>query len=124
MASMLVPVIVGVGDVRNRSNAVADAIEPAKLMLDAIRLALEDSTAAKQLASGIDSISAVKSWTWPYADLPGQLASELGVDLKHKFASGHGGNQPAKLLDEAARRVAEGKARVAVITGGEALASC
>lgn len=42
----------------------------------------------------------------------------------YKYLSEHGGNSPAKLFDEAARRISFGEAKVAVVTGGEALASC
>jgi hypothetical protein len=120
------PIIVGVGDVKNRSNEASDAIEPLKLMLESIRIALDDASASSSgLQCSIDSISVVRTWTWPYADLPGLLADNLGVQgkLKYKEYSEHGGNQPGKLLDEAARRISKGEAQVAVITGGEALAS-
>jgi hypothetical protein len=121
-----VPVIVGVGDYKNRSQKVEDALEPAELMLRAIDIALKDSNISdpKKLQSQVDSIDVVLTWTWPYPDLPGLLAQKLGVTAQHKFVSPHGGNQPAKLFDEAARRIAKGKNKVAVVTGGEALASC
>ena len=122
------PIIIGVGDVKNRSPKVDDAIEPMQLMLQAITRALEDSTTshslAEELKSNIDSVSVVASWTWPYADLPGLLAEKLGIHPQHKIYSAHGGNQPIKLVDEAARRVSRGECKVAVVTGGEALASC
>ena len=122
------PIIIGVGDVKNRSPKVDDAIEPMQLMLQAISRALEDSTMsrthAEELKSSIDSISIVATWTWPYADLPGLLAAKLGIQPRHKIYSKHGGNQPIKLVDEAARRISRGECKVAVVTGGEALASC
>jgi len=65
--------------------------------------------------------------TWPYADLPGLLAENLGIadkDLLYKSQSVSAGNQSAKLVDEAARKIALGESKVAVVTGGEALASC
>lgn len=121
------PVIVGVGDIVNRSHKLEDAVEPLQLMLQAVQLAINDtglnSHAAKQLQSQIDSIDIVRTWTWPYSDLPGLLMEKLGAKPKHKYYSDHGGNQPAKLLDEAARRIALGEPSIAVITGGEALAS-
>ncbi|KAJ8110515.1 hypothetical protein OPT61_g6669 [Boeremia exigua] len=119
------PVIIGVGDVKNRD--VNNAKEPATLMLEAIEIALKDAAAssATDLKSAIDSIDVVKTWTWPYPDLPGLLSEELGVQksIKWKRYSEHGGNQPGKLFDEAAKRIARGECKVAVVTGGEALAS-
>ena len=122
------PVIIGVGDVKNRSTRIEDAIEPMHLMLQAILSALDDtslkSSAKTRIQSSIDSVSVVATWTWPYTDLPSLLSRELGVQPKYKMYSGHGGNQPMKLLDETARRISLGESKVAVVTGGEALASC
>ena len=127
MWSILPLSVVGVGDVKNKSSKLEDAIEPMELMLRAVKQAITDtgldSSGANLLQSQIDSIDVVRTWTWPYTDLPGLLCEKLGVKSGHKFYSNHGGNQPAKLLDEAARRVSQRKSKVAVLTGGEALAS-
>lgn len=122
---MPVPIVVGVADVKNRSQKVEDAIEPKQLMLQAINDALKDAGGSSQkLQSSIDSIAAVRTWTWPYADLIGLLSEELGIKPKYRHYSDHGGNQPCKIFDDAARRIAKGESKVAVVTGGEALASC
>ncbi|KAK6528542.1 hypothetical protein TWF281_009783 [Arthrobotrys megalospora] len=120
-----VPIIIGVADVINRSTKVEDAKEPAELMHQAILDAVKDTGSPKLelLKSSIDSIDAVNTWTWPYPDLPGLLAQKLGVNPSHKHISIHGGNQPGFLFDEAARRISKGQTKVAVVTGGEALAS-
>ena len=122
------PIVIGVGDVVNRSRKIEDAIEPLQLMLQAIRNALQDTglepTATAALQSEIDSLDVVKTWTWPYPDLPTLLAEHLSCRPKRKHYSEHGGNQPGHLFDEAARRISKKESRVAVITGGEALASC
>jgi acetyl-CoA acetyltransferase len=120
------PIIIGVGDIKNRSTALASAKEPATLMLEAIHAALADaSPSPSALLAAIDSIDVVRTWTWPYPDLPGLLASQLGVTPGVKWLrySEHGGDKPGKLVDEAARRIARGEAAVCVVTGGEALAS-
>jgi hypothetical protein len=123
-----VPVVVGVGDIKNPFTKAEDAIEPMHLMLQAIGLAIEDTTltttAAAKLHSNIDSLDVVRTWTWAYPDLPALLAQNLGIKPWRKFYSEQGGNQPAKLLDEAARRISFGETKVVLITGGEALASC
>jgi hypothetical protein len=122
------PIIIGVGDIKNKSLKLEDALEPMELMLRATQLAIKDTAMtgffATELQSSIDDISIVATWTWPYPDLPGLLATKLGVRPQHKHYSEHGGNQPAKLVDEAARRIARGESKVALVTGGEALASC
>ena len=120
------PIVVGVGDIKNTSQKPEDAREPMQLMLDAILLSIQDtclSHSTAELQSSIDSIDVVATWTWPYADLPSLLAHRLNIRLRHKFYSPHGGNQPAKLFDEAARRISLRESKVAVVTGGEAMAS-
>jgi acetyl-CoA acetyltransferase len=128
MPSRKTPVVIGVGDIRNRSLAVEDAIEPLQLMLQATQAALEDTSlspsARTSLQNSIDSISVIATWTWNYHDLPGLVGEKLGVKPSYKELSHHGGNSPAKFFDEAARRISLGEAKVAIVTGGEALASC
>lgn len=126
------PVIVGVADIVNRRKETRTdgKDEPAELILQAIVGAAQDASSAStstelsnKLLNDVDSISVVRPWSWPYPDLPGLLAERLKVSPKYKFTSPHGGNQPAKLLDEACKRIASGENKVAVITGGEALDS-
>ncbi|KAM5482485.1 hypothetical protein MaudMau93_006749 [Microsporum audouinii] len=123
----LIPVVIGVGDIKNGSRKLEDAIEPAYLMLNAIYKAIADTglspEVSKELQSSIDSLDVVASWTWPYPDLPTLLSNKLDIQPQHKFYSHHAGNAPGKLFDEAARRLSQGKSKVAVVTGGEALAS-
>lgn len=126
--SKFVPIVVGVGDCVNRSVEIKDAREPADLIWEAIQNALGDTNLngndRSKLQREIDSVSIVRTWTWPYPDLPGLLSSKLGVNPKHKEYTDHGGDKPAKLFDQAARRIAKGQNKVALIAGGEALASC
>lgn len=125
--STFVPVVVGIADVVNRSLELKDAREPADLILQAIQDALDDAnpsgTSKEKLVNGIGSVSIVRTWTWPYSDLPGLLSSRLGSRPKYKDYTENGGNEPAKLFDQAARRIAKGECEVAVVAGGEALAS-
>lgn len=122
------PVIVGVGDFINRSTKVEDARDPASLMVEAINNALNDTglsaNATADMRSRIDSISVVNTWTWSYPDLPGQIGQKLGAHkLKHKTLSEHHGDSSVRLIDYASRKIATGELKVAIITGGEALAS-
>lgn len=124
----LTPVIVGVGDFVNRSRLVEDAVEPLELILNAIKEAIDDTclreSATQELLLAIDSLDVVRTWTWPYPDLPGLIGDRLGIAPKRKHYTEHGGNQPALVFDEASRRVSKGESKVAIVTGGEALASC
>ncbi|TWU70896.1 hypothetical protein ED733_001697 [Metarhizium rileyi] len=122
-----IPIIVGVGDLRNKSSKVEDAVEPARLMVSAIRRAVEDTgldqEARQSLLSQVDSLRVVPTWTWAYNDLPAAISEHLGIMPAHRVLGEHGGNQPALQCDEAARDIAARKRAVSVLTGGEALAS-
>ncbi|KAE8443424.1 hypothetical protein EG329_001905 [Mollisiaceae sp. DMI_Dod_QoI] len=122
-----IPIVVGVGDVKNRSRKVEDAIEPMQLMLQATQKAIEDTklseSAAKDLQSKIDHVGVVNTWTWNYFDLPGLISDHLDIKPTYKVLSHHGGDSPAKLFDEAARRISLRESKVAIVTGAEALAS-
>ena len=122
------PIIVGVGDVKDPFVGVDAAEEPLYLILQAIHAAARDTKlspySSENLLSEVDSIDVVRIWTWTYDDLAGDLAKEIRTNPGRKATTlRHGGDQPAKLIDEAARRIAVGKSKVALVAGGEALAS-
>lgn len=121
------PVIIGVADIKNKDRTLREdgSDEPLSLILQAIQEAIKDTGTSKseKLQISIDSISVVRPWSWPYPDLPSLLAEKLKVQPNYKTITPHGGNQPAKLLDEACRRISKGQTKVAIITGGEALDS-
>lgn len=134
------PIIIGVGDVINRSLQVEDAIEPLGLMLQSLEKSFADTGISHDqeklgiLKGSVDDVRVVRNWTWPYVDvcqsvLDGILGEEkrgngnLGKGV-YKEESEHGGNSPVKMLDEACQRVGRGDSKVAVVIGGEALGSC
>lgn len=119
------PIIVGVADVVNRSLKIEDAIEPLELMRAAVGKALDDlhATDREKVLKAVNNLSIVRTWTWEYDDLPSLLASKLNIRPQHRIYSQHGGHSPAKLIDEAARKISKGESSMAIITGGEALAS-
>ncbi|KAM3505323.1 hypothetical protein MY10362_003026 [Beauveria mimosiformis] len=125
--SRATPIIIGVGDVRNKSSKPEDAIEPSKMMVGAIQNAIKDTGldagAQKQLLGDADSLRIIPTWTWAYNDLLSTVANDLGIRPATKEMPTHGGNQPALQCDEAARAIANGQSKVAILTGGEAMAS-
>lgn len=117
------PVLVGVGQVRgNRDRDVAAAREPAELVLAAVDQAAADS-GARGLLADLDAIDTVRTSSWAYADLAGRIAAHVGARPVHTGDSTVGGQWPAVLLERAAARIADGSSRVALIAGGEAMAS-
>ncbi|KIW41817.1 uncharacterized protein PV06_05424 [Exophiala oligosperma] len=127
MSDRATPIIVGIGEFKNPSKQCKDAIEPRSMMLKAINKAIKDvklfSTVEEKLRADIDSIDVVETWSWSYPDLPGLLANDLKATVKHKAEYRSGGNAPTLALDEAARRIANKECQVAIVTGGEAIAS-
>ncbi len=115
------PVIVGVGQVANRIQSAAEAIEPVELMAQAARLA--DDDAGGGLLSRIDSLQVVNVISWPYPDAPGLLASLIGAEPTDSLYSAVGGETPQRLVNATAEAIVAGRTRVALITGAEAMQS-
>jgi acetyl-CoA C-acetyltransferase len=116
------PVIVGVGQLTNRSERVEDAIEPAAMMERCARAAEEDAGMPGLLAQ-VDSVQVVGIISWQYADAPGVLAERIGARPAHRLYSSVGGETPQRLVNETAQAVAEGRTRLALIAGAEAMNS-
>lgn len=120
------PVIIGVGEVKNSSRSMEDAIEPLHLMISAIKAAAQDALpdGPEEIIKRIGGVGVVASSTWPYQDLPGSISEELGINPPHRTYSDLSGNSSVQLLDDTARLIAKGEIEMGIITGGEALASC
>jgi acetyl-CoA acetyltransferase len=113
-----IPVIVGVGEITDRPADPAQGLEPLALMAQALRLAEQDAGAA--LLSRLDSLDVVNQVTWPYADMPAQLAACIGAQPRHAQYGPVGGETPVRFLHEAAARIARGESQAAAICGAEA----
>ncbi|HET8944487.1 MAG TPA: acetyl-CoA acetyltransferase [Dehalococcoidia bacterium] len=116
------PVIIGAAQLTNRSERVEDAIEPAEMMEQVARSADEDAGARGLLAQA-DSVQVVGMLSWQYRDAPGVLAERIGASPSHKLYSSVGGETPQRLVNETAQAIAEGRTRIALIAGAEALSS-
>jgi acetyl-CoA C-acetyltransferase len=116
------PIIVGVGQVTNKTDDLAQAREPLALMEEAARLAERDADASGLLAK-IDSLQVVNVVSWPSADPPADLAARIGASPGEKIYTTLGGNTPQWLVNETAERIASGRVRLALIAGAEALHS-
>jgi acetyl-CoA C-acetyltransferase len=124
MTSEHLPVILGVGQLRNnRERTYEQAREPLDLIVDAVRRAGDDAGKSDALLSAVDAISIVRVMSWAYDDLAADVAARLGVRPTILFHSDVGGNRPAELLDIAARRISSGETSVEIVCGGESTAS-
>ena len=113
-----IPVIVGVGEVKDQPADRAAGQEPASLIEAALRHAEADAGAA--LLGRLDSLDVVNVVSWRYDDLPGLLAERLGAAPRWRRHGEIGGQTPVQFLHEAAARIARGEAGVAAVCGGEA----
>ncbi len=116
------PVIVGAGQWTNRPRSVADAVEPVEMMARVAEAAERDAGVAGLLAR-VDSVQVVNMFSWTYPDAPGLLAARTGSRPAHKLYSGIGGDTPQRLVNETAAAIAEGRVRLALLAGAEALES-
>lgn len=116
------PVIVGAGQLTHRDPG--EIAEPISLITRAARAAYEDAGAAPALMRATRSVRAVATAGWPYRDAATLLAGELGLRPAETVqTSAFGGDGPIRLLGEAAADIAAGDLDVALIAGGEAVAS-
>jgi acetyl-CoA acetyltransferase len=111
------PVIVGIGEITDRPADPANGLEPLSLMEEALRRAETDAGAG--LLARLDSLDIVNQVTWPYADMPAQLAARLGASPAHAYYGPVGGESPIRYLHLAAARIARGEADIAAICGAE-----
>lgn len=115
------PVIVGTGQVNDRPADPLQGRDPPALMAEALRLA--DADAGGGWLARVDSLAVVSQISFPQLNpVDGRVAELLGIAPRHSEQTPlpHG-DGPVRLLDEAATRIAQGRARVVAVTGAEAL---
>jgi len=99
-----------------------DAPEPLEQWAQMARQAALDAGNEK-LVSALDEVDVVFSLSWNYDDAPSQLAQKLGCTPKNKKLSGLSGTSPQKFINEAAEQILRGETQLALVVGGEALAT-
>ncbi|MGK2908372.1 MAG: enoyl-CoA hydratase-related protein [Sphingobium sp.] len=125
------PILVGVGQrTQEWDGSAGTAPSPHTLQVAAARLALEDSGTATTLTQVIDRVAVVRTMmdnlvdaSQPFgrdANPPGSLATALLVSGAEHVYSYVGGDQPQKLVSEAAEDIFAGKVRAVLIAGSEA----
>jgi len=122
MASKNYPVIVGAGQLTNHPGSIEDTLEPLEMMERVAREA-ENDAGAPGLLEKIDSVQVVNFMSWSYSDAPGELAARLGATPGHTVYSSIGGETPQRLVNETAQEIVEGRIRIALLAGAEALDS-
>ena len=116
-----IPVIIGVGQVNDRTEDPAEALDSFALMREALGAA--DAEAGGGWLKHMQSLAVVDQLSFPQlTEIPLRLAAFCGATpklcAKTRYPSG---DSPVLLLNEAAERIAAGEIEVAVVAGGEAL---
>ncbi|MGA0604481.1 acetyl-CoA acetyltransferase [Phenylobacterium sp. VNQ135] len=116
-----IPVIVGVGQLNDRPTDPRQGLDPIGLMEAALREA--DRDAGTGWIARLDSLAVVDQLSFrELGDVSSPLAAKLGAKPRLCYKSSYpGGDTPILMLNEAARRIAEGEIQVAAVAGGEAL---
>lgn len=118
------PVIVGAAQVQRHDLSDERSCEPLALMAQALQQAGEDSVTGDRLLRRADLVRCVPMIGWHYADAAALVAEELRVQPAETVQSAAiGGDGPQVLLNDTCRAIAAGEIEVALIGGGEAVAS-
>jgi acetyl-CoA C-acetyltransferase len=113
-------VVVGVGQVLQRTEDLAESREPVDLMADAVAAAAADAGPAGRLLAAVESVRVVRVLSWRYPD-PGRLvADRVGARPRHTAVTGTGGQSPQAVVDRTGAAIAAGDLDVAVVCGAEA----
>ncbi|MGO8873100.1 MAG: acetyl-CoA synthetase [Acidimicrobiales bacterium] len=98
------------------------APEPLDQWEEMARAAAADAGSPSALA-GLGSLQVVYCQSWEYDDPCGRLSERLGADPAHRTYSGLGGSVPLRLVGDAAAAMLDGGLDLALVVGGEALAT-
>ena len=112
------PVLVGVGQVRQRANDPTVAKEPLTLMAEAAELAAEDAGAPDLLAH-LDAIR-IPHGLWKYGNPGAWLAERFGAASPHTELGQINGTMVLRMLSRSAADIQAGTSDAVLIVGGEA----
>jgi acetyl-CoA C-acetyltransferase len=115
------PILVGAGQLTQRDVEPVAALEPLAMMDVVARRAADDAGAGSSLLGRVDSLAVVNIFCWPYANPPRLLAERLGMRPAEELYTTVGGNTPQWLVNETAAKIADGRVRVALLAGAEAV---
>ncbi len=128
------PVLVGVGQCVDHWDGkdASRAPSPRGLLSIAAGRAVQDTGAPAEVLASIDQVHVVRRFADsmpgnpPFGSCknpPASLTADIGVDGAEHIYSVVGGDQPQKLVNEAAENIFSGRARTVLIGGSEAIAA-
>lgn len=130
------PVLIGAGQFTQRTareNRIAEGLDPVGLLETAARRAAEDAGNADAILHSLEAVSAVRFTADStdgsrlggsgYTNVPKSLAMRLNAHPHTLNYTATGGNTPQWLVNRTAEEIAEGKYELALLAGGEYLAT-
>lgn len=118
------PVIIGVGQVKERPEADEEGSTSVELIVAAVNAAIADAGGSLQVGMvdwvGIEDVLARpdRLSSPPHAE----VLAGLGIEPRHAESSpSPSGNFPVRLLNDLSNRIASGEVRIGVVAGGEAM---
>lgn len=112
------PVVVGVGQLVNRTDRGATPLEPVALMTEAAALAETDS-GVSGLLKRVDLVAAIPTVTWRYRDPGAIVASAHGAPEARTWYANVGGNLPQLMVNRIASQISAGDLDMALLVGAE-----
>ncbi len=117
----LLPCIIGVAQKTWREEG-GDAPHPLYQNIEVANDAVADCENAA-IIDCIDELDVVRSLSWHYDNLPGSIATALGLKAGERKLSGMSGTSPQRFVCDAAEKILRGERRAVLVTGAEALAT-
>ena len=111
------PVLVGVSQILQRIDEPLAGKEPVDMMLDAIRLAAED-TGNLGIIDQADSVRVIRG-VWRYKQPARYLVEALGLTNVETMGTPYGGNMVQSCVNRSALDILSGEKSVILITGAE-----
>ena len=99
------------------------APEPLDMWTEIAHAAAHDACAPCDPLKRVDDLNVVHCQSWQYDDPAARLGERLGLAPGLRTVSILAGTSPQRLLNAAAERMLRGETRVALVVGGEALAT-
>jgi len=116
------PVIIGIGQCVHRCLDPAEIKTPMELIEMAVHAAEADSH-VKTLARKVDTLCLVNILTQQYNDPLSEFTARINIKPKHQSYTWVGACAPQWFVNQTAEKIISGKARIALICGGEAFHS-
>jgi acetyl-CoA C-acetyltransferase len=115
------PVVIGVGQRVQRDVDPSEALGPMGLMEAVAGAAAEDAGLDAAKLAEVDRVAVPSILGGHYSNAARLLCERIGAANAEPVGLGVGGNGPQKALNQAARDVAAGRARMVLVAGAEAL---